>query len=111
MGCPAFAQFAICKDFYEKCSQQDLVKVKANFIEYQRSRRKLMNERKRTGRAAIRKFESKGAYDNDDMAAVKLTFFECYKDDFKEEQFLETNPFDDVTEEEQENDEVTGIDV
>jgi hypothetical protein len=110
-GCPAFAQFAICKDFYETCSQQDLAKVKANFIEYQRSRRKLMNERKRNGRAAIRKFESKGVYDEEDMAKVKLTFFECYKDDFQEEQFLEINPFEDATEDQQEDDEVIEIDV
>lgn len=42
----------------------------------------------------IKKFESRGNYDPEDMAMVEQTFFETYKEDFKEEQYLEVNPFD-----------------
>ena len=94
-GCPAFAQFAICQEFYNKCPPKQLEKVKSKFTEYQRDRRQQMKERKRTGKATIKKFVSKG-YDEEDMAQVKLAFFESYKDDFKEEQYLKTNPFDNL---------------
>ena len=95
-GCPAFAQFAICQDFYNKCPPKQLEQIKTKFIDYQRERRNQMKDRKRTGRATLRKFEDKGIYDKEDMAQVKLAFFECYKDDFKEEQFLDMNPFDNI---------------
>ena len=99
-GCPAFAQFAICQEFYEKCPPKELEKVKSKFTEYQKERRLQMRERKRSGRATIKKFEAKGKYDLEDIAEVKMAFFESYKDDFKEEQYLETNPFDDTTDDE-----------
>ena len=75
-------------------------KVKSKFTEYQKERRLQMKERKRSGRATIKKFEAKGKYDLEDIAEVKMAFFESYKDDFKEEQYLETNPFDDTNDDE-----------
>ena len=101
--CPAFAQFAICQEFYDKCPPKELEKVKNSFTEYQKSRRNQMNNRKRSDRATIRKFEDKGKHDSDDMAEVKLTFFEAYKDDFHEEQYLEDNPFENTGEESDES--------
>lgn len=53
-----------------------------------------MKDNRRSGRATIKRFESKGDYDPEDMAMVKQTFFETYKEDFKEAQYLEENPFD-----------------
>ena len=106
-GCPAFAQFAICQEFYDKCPPKELQKVKTSFTEYQKSRRNQMNERKRTDRATIRKFEAKGKHDQDDMAEVKLTFFEAYKEDFQEEQYLEENPFDTMGDESFESNDAT----
>jgi hypothetical protein len=53
-----------------------------------------MKDNRKSGRATIKKFESKGNYDPEDMAMIKQTFFETYKEDFKEEQYLEVNPFD-----------------
>lgn len=38
-GCPAFAQFAICQDFYNKCPPKELEKVKQSFTDYQKERR------------------------------------------------------------------------
>ena len=71
-----------------------------------------MNDRKRSDRATIRKFEEKGKHDPDDMAEVKLTFFEAYKDDFHEEQYLEDNPFENTGEESVESlDETVEIEV
>ena len=93
-GCPAFAQFAICQDFYNKCPPQELEKVKQSFTDYQKQRRIQREDNQRRGRATIKKFESKGTYDPEDIAMIKQTFFETYKEDFKEEQYLEANPFD-----------------
>jgi hypothetical protein len=45
-GCPAFAQFAICQEFYNKCPPKQLEQIKTKFIEYQRERRNQMKDRK-----------------------------------------------------------------
>lgn len=34
-GCPAFAQFALCQDFYNKCPPKELETVKTSFLKYQ----------------------------------------------------------------------------
>jgi hypothetical protein len=111
-GCPAFAQFAICQDFYNKCPPKELEKVKASFTSYQQERRKQMQESKRRGRATIKKIEQRGNYDPEDMAMLKKTFFDTYKDDFAEEQYCTENPFDNFDEDNEDHeDQVEEIEV
>ena len=94
-GCPAFAQFALCQEFYKTVPSEQLEKVKNAFIKHQTTRRNAMSNKKKEYRATIRTLQSDPDYDDDVISKLRKTFFDKYKEEFQEERQLEDNPFDD----------------
>jgi hypothetical protein len=94
-GCPAFAQFALCQEFYKTVPSDQLEKVKQAFLKHQKSRRNAMTNKKKEYKSTIRTLQADPEYDDYEIAKLKKTFFERYKEEFKEERNIESNPFDD----------------
>ncbi len=100
-GCPTFATFAVCNEFYKTCDKSNLEKVKRAYKQYQKElsikKRKRRNEDRRT---------IKTLANDDSLAAnlpsIKKTFFNKYLDDFRDEQYCLENPYDDLDSEDDE---------
>lgn len=93
-GCPAFAQFALCQDFYKTVPKDQLDKVKNAFLQHQKSRKKAMNSKKREYRSTIKTLQADPDYDDNVVAKLRKTFFDKYKEEFEEERHLDDNPFE-----------------
>ena len=93
-GCPAFAQFALCQEFYKTVPSEQLEKVKQAFLKHQKSRRLAMSNKKKDYKSTIRTLQADPDYDEHEIAKLRKTFFEKYKNEFKEERNIDSNPFD-----------------
>ena len=71
---------------------------------YKKYRKELnikLKQRRNNDRKTIRTLSAK--YDNDDMTNIKQTLYNSYLDDFKDEQYCMTNPYDNMSDEIVEN--------
>ena len=96
-GCPELARFAACKDFYDKTPNDKLQPFLKAYKQYQSNLARKMKDRRNNDRRILRTL--KAEYDDEDIAKIKVSLFKEYKSDFKEEQYLVDNPFDDLTDE------------
>lgn len=92
-GCPALGLFAHCQEFYDSQPKKLIEKVKGAYNKYQRELGKKMLERRNKDRRTLRTVAA--TYGENELGALKVAMFDDYKDDFKEEQYAEENPFDD----------------
>ena len=100
-GCPSLSQFAVCKEFYDKTPKELLDSVIDSYKQYQKELKEKLRQQRNNDRKAIRTLTER--YQNDDdIAEIKKTFFKAYVDDYPEEQFLESNPY--CTLEDEDND-------
>ena len=53
-----------------------------------------MTNKKKEYKSTIRTLQADPEYDEYEIAKLKKTFFERYKEEFKEERNIESNPFD-----------------
>jgi hypothetical protein len=93
-GCPAFAQFALCQEFYKTVPSEQLSKVKNAFLQHQKSRRLAMSKKKKEYRSTIKALQADPDYEEDVIEKIRKTFFHKYKEEFHEERQLESNPFE-----------------
>ncbi len=91
-GCPTFATFAVCNEFYKTVPKDKLDKVIEAYKKYQRQLSKQKRERRNQDRRFIRTLE--GDFESADVAQVKKTMFNRYLQDFKDEQYCTENPYD-----------------
>ena len=94
-GCPTMAQFCACQEFYDITPKDQLKPVMNAYQNYLREIQSKMKTRRNSDRKNLRLL--KREYDNDDMAVLKKTFFTNYLDDFNEDQYVNHNPYDDIT--------------
>ena len=96
-GCPQLARFAICKEFYDKTEPEKLQPVIKAYKKYRKELNIKLKQRRNNDRKTIRTLTAK--YDNDDMANIKQTLYNSYLEDFKDEQYCMTNPYDNMNDE------------
>jgi hypothetical protein len=53
-----------------------------------------MSNKKRDYKSTIKTLQADPDYNDSEIAKLRKTFFEKYKDEFKEERNIESNPFD-----------------
>jgi hypothetical protein len=92
-GCPALGLFAHCQHFYDTQPKKLIDKVKTAFDKYQRELGKKMMERRNKDRSTLRTVAA--TYGEEDLGALRDAMFDEYKNDFREEQYNEENPYDD----------------
>jgi hypothetical protein len=85
--------FAQCKEFYDSQPKHIIDKVKKSFQSYQRELRKKMKMRRNKDHHTLHTVTA--THKNDEMGALKDVLFEEYKNDFKDEQYLDENPYED----------------
>ena len=90
-GCPSLAIYANCKAFHDATPKAQLEPIKAAFEAYQAQIRKKMKERRNADRRVLRAVASE--LDEEDMNTLQEKLLDEYKNDFQEEQYLDTNPF------------------
>ena len=91
-GCPEMARFCACKKFYDTADKDKLEEVLQAYKKYQRERATLQTARQSKDKAMLKILAADG-YDQEDMARLKVTYFNAYKQDFEEEQFRTQNPY------------------
>lgn len=93
-GCPAFAQFAVCNEFYKTVPKDKLDIVVSEYQKYQQE----LGKRKREKRNSVRKVlrSLKAGYHQDDIEQMKETLFLDYKNEFEDEASNNVNPFDNL---------------
>ena len=96
-GCPTFAKYAACKEFYDTCPQDKVKAVVQSFNKYQRELARKLLERRNNDRRAIRTLAVK--YNPEDITEIKSHFFDKYKEEYVEERERDDNPYDDLTDE------------
>jgi hypothetical protein len=75
-GCPTFAQFAVCKAFYEKCPTDKLQQVLKSYKTYQSELAHKLRQRRNQDRKTIRLLQDD--YDDEDIMKIKTVFFKQY---------------------------------
>jgi len=93
-GCPEMARFCLCQKFYETADKEKLAEVTERFKEYQLKRAKLREERVHQNKRVLRLLNDQ--YDSKDMAQLKRTYFDAYKQEFDEEQYCKVNPYENL---------------
>ena len=91
-GCPEMARFCACQKFYETADKDKLEEVLKSYKKYQLERAKLQAERQSKDKAMLKILADDG-YDEEDIARLKVTYFNAYKQDFDEEQYRTHNPY------------------
>jgi hypothetical protein len=96
-GCPDLARFAACKAFYDKTPADQLKPIVRAYKKYQYELGKKMKDRRNQDRRMVRTL--KHDYDTEDIEKIKTSLFHEYKTDYQENQYLQTNPLDDLDDE------------
>ena len=92
-GCPEMARFCACQKFYETADKDKLEEVLKSYKKYQHERMKMQQERQKKDKLMLTALAQED-YDSDDMARLKKSYFNAYKNDFEEEQYRINNPYD-----------------
>lgn len=93
-GCPKLAQFAICKEFYDKTPKEQLQPVKDSYDSYMSElRHKRMRQSRNETKRTLNKL--KDYYDDEEMNNLSESFYEVYQRDFPDAT-INTNPFNDL---------------
>ena len=92
-GCPEMARFCACQKFYETADKDKLEEVLKSYKKYQHERMKMQQQRQKKDKLMLTALAQED-YDSDDMARLKKSYFNAYKNDFEEEQYRINNPYD-----------------
>ena len=92
-GCPALATFANCQAFFNSKPRHLIEKVQHSFNKYQKALGKKMLERRNKDRHLLRTVAATTS--ENDLGALKVAMFHDYKEDYKEEQYNDENPYED----------------
>jgi hypothetical protein len=92
-GCPALSIYSACKEFHDKTPKDKLDLVQRSYRQYQRDLAKKLKDRRNNDRRTLRLISSN--YNDDDVGELKNLFFNKYKEDFQDEQYITDNPYDD----------------
>lgn len=96
-GCPQLATFAICKDFHDKTDPEKLRPVIQAYKKYRKDLNSKLKQRRNNDRKTIRTLAA--AYDEDDISNIKQTLYNSYLEDFKDEQYCMSNPYNTIEDE------------
>ena len=92
-GCPSLGLFANCQEFYKSQPKHIIDKVQQAFNKYQHELGQKMMDRRNKDRSILRTVAA--TCGEDQVTDLQVSMFDEYKADFKDEQYNDTNPYDD----------------
>lgn len=90
-GCPALAVYANCKEFHDSMPKEKIKPIQEAFEKYQKDIRTKMRNRHNADQRVLQTVASE--MDEDDMNLLQSKLLDDYKNDFLEDQYLATNPY------------------